>query len=106
MNDTLWIVSVLFGFAVLAQTFISAHRLRREVKVLQEELVASTQSLFECQNRNEWLETHLEDLLDAAQLHADDPQARDNLKQIVQTIKDDSVKNHYNVRVSDISSEG
>lgn len=105
MNDTLWIISVLFGFAVLAQMFTSSYRLRREVKMLQEELVASTQNLFECQHRNDWLETHLEDLLDAAQLHADDMQARDNLKKIVQTIKDDSVKNHYNVRVSDISGE-
>lgn len=106
MNNTLLIVSVLFGFAVLAQTFTSAYRLRREVKVLQEELVASTQSQFECQRRNEWLETHLEDLLDAVQLHTDDPQARDNLKQIVLAIKDDAIKNHYSVRVGDISSEG
>ncbi|MBU1193203.1 MAG: hypothetical protein KKE76_16040 [Gammaproteobacteria bacterium] len=102
MNDTLWIVSLLFGFAVLAQTFTSAYRLRREVKILQEELVASTQNLYECQRRNDWLETHLEDLLDAAQLRSDDPQSGDKLKQIVQAIKDDAVNSNFSVRVSDI----
>ena len=106
MNDTLWIVSVLFGFAVLAQTFTSAYRLRRSVKALQEELAACTQSLFECQHRNDWLETHLEDLLDAAQLRTDDPQACDKFNQIVQTIKDESVENRYRVRISDINIEG
>lgn len=102
MNDTLWIVSLLFVFAVLAQAFTSAYRLRREVKALQEELVASTQNLFECQRRCDRLETHLEDLLDASQLRSDDPQSGDKLKQIVQSIKDDAVNSNFSVRVSDI----
>ena len=61
MNETLWLLLVLFGFAVVAQTLAHIFTLRRSLRELEEEVAESTQTIFESRRKNEWLEARVQD---------------------------------------------
>ena len=64
MNETLWLLLALFGFAVVAQTLAHIFALRRSLSDLEEDVAESTQTIFESRRKNEWLEARVQDLLD------------------------------------------
>jgi K+-sensing histidine kinase KdpD len=103
MNETLWLLLALFGFAVVAQTLAHIFALRRSLRDLEDEVAESTQTIFESRRKNEWLEARVQDLLDAAQLHSGDTQeAWRRLEQVIRRIKADAMGKGYNVGLGDI----
>ena len=88
MNEPVWISTALFGFALLVQLLAYLYRTQQSLRSLQEELNASTQIMLDCSHKVEWLESRLEDLLDAAQLQSCDVrQEQKRLDQLIRTIK-------------------
>ena len=103
MNDTLWLLVALFGFAVVGQTLAHIFALRRSLRDLEEEVAESTQTIFESRRKTEWLEARFQDLLDAAQLRSGDAQeAWERLQQVTRSIKADAMGKGYNVGLGDI----
>jgi K+-sensing histidine kinase KdpD len=103
MNETLWLLLILFGFAVVAQTLAHLFTLRRSLRELEEEVAESTQTIFESRRKNEWLEARVQDLLDAAQLKSGDPQdAWRRLESVIRRTKADAMAKGYNVGLGDI----
>jgi|GEM_PF-1879233 len=103
MNEPLWILSVLFGFAILVQLLSYIHRSRQSLRSLQKEINASTQTIVDCSRKLEWLESRLEDLLDAAQLQSCDvSREQERLDQLIRTIKTEAMQNGYRLGLGDI----
>ena len=103
MNEPLWILGALFGFAILAQLLSYIYRSQQLLCSLQKEINASTQTLLDCSRKAEWLESRLEDLLDAAQLQSCDVnQEQERLDQVIRTIKTEAMQNGYRLSLGDI----
>lgn len=103
MNEPLWILSVLFGFAILVQLLSYIHRSRQSLRSLQKEINASTQTMVDCSRKLEWLESRLEDLLDAVQLQSCDvSREQERLDQLIRTIKTEAMQNGYRLGLGDI----
>ena len=103
MNEPLWILGILFGFAILAQLLSYIHRSRQSLRSLQKEINASTQTMLDCSRKVEWLESRLEDLLDAAQLQSCDvSQEQQRLDQMIRTIKTEAMQNGYRLGLGDL----
>ena len=103
MNVTLWILGALFGFAMLVQLLAYIYRSRRSLKSLQKELNACTPIMLDYRRKAEWLESRLEDLLDAAQLQSCDVnREQERLDQTIRIIKTEAIQNGYLLRFSDI----
>lgn len=103
MNVTLWILAALFGFAIVVQLLAYIFRSRQSLVALQKELDACTPIMIEYRRKAEWLETRLEDLLDAAQLQScDSNQEQERLDQLIRRIKTEAVQNGYFLRFSDL----
>ena len=103
MNEPLWILSLLFGFAILVQLFSYIYRSQQLLRSLQKEMNASTQTILDCSNKAEWLESRLEDLLDAAQLQSCDvTREQERLDQLIRTIKTEAMQNGYRLGLGDI----
>ena len=96
MNEPVWILSALFGFAILVQLLAYLYRTQQSLRSLQQELNASTQIMLDCSHKVEWLESRLEDLLDAAQLQSCDvSQEQKRLDQLIRTIKAEAMQRGY-----------
>ena len=103
MNEPLWILSVLFGFAILVQLLSYIHRSRQSLRSLQKKINASTQTMVDCSRKLEWLESRLEDLLDAVQLQSCDvSREQERLDQLIRTIKTEAMQNGYRLGLGDI----
>ena len=103
MNEPLWILGILFGFAILVQLFSTIHRSQQLLRSLQKECNVSTQIMLDYRRKAEWLESRLEDLLDAAQLQSCDVnQEQERLDQLIRTIKTEATQNGYRPGLSDI----
>ena len=103
MNEPLWILSVLFGFAILVQLLSYIHRSRQSLRSLLKEINASTQTMVDCSRKLEWLESRLEDLLDAAQLQScDESREQERLDQLIRAIKTEAMQNGYRLGLGDI----
>jgi len=103
MNEPLWILGVLFGFALLVQLLAYINRSRQSLRSLQKEINASTQTMVDCNRKVEWLESRLEDLLDAAQLQSCDvSQEQERLDQVIRTIKIEAMQNGYRLGLGEI----
>ncbi len=103
MNDTLWLLVTLFGFAVLGQMLAYIFSLRRSIRTLEEQVAKSTQTIFESRRKTEWLESRFEDLLDAAELRSGDAQgAWERLEQVTRSIKVEAVRKGYHAGLDDI----
>jgi predicted Holliday junction resolvase-like endonuclease len=103
MNQPLWILSVLFGFVILVQLFSYIYRSQQSLRSLQKQINASTQSLLDCSRKAEWLESRLEDLLDAAQLQAcDADREQERLDELIRTIKSEAMQNGYRLGLGDL----
>lgn len=103
MNETLWLLVAVFGFAVVGQTLAYIFSLRRSVRALEEEVAEATQNIFESRRKTDWLEARFQDLLDAAQLRSDDAQGGwQRLEQLTRAIKADAMHKGYQVGLGDI----
>jgi K+-sensing histidine kinase KdpD len=103
MNEPLWILGMLFGFAVLVQLFAYIYRSQQLLRSLQKELDESSQTLLECSRKAEWLESRLENLLDAAQMQScDSSQEQERLDQVTRAIKAEARQHGYRLEFSDI----
>jgi len=106
MSETLWLLGALFGFAILVQLVSYVFNLQRMVRALQNEINTSTQALFESRRRTEWLESHLEDLLDAAQRRSDDLDTEwQRINHVTRTIRDEANKEGYRIGLGDIDQD-
>ena len=107
MNQPLWILSALFGFVILVQLFSYIYRSRQLLRALQKEINASTQTLWDCSRKAEWLESRLEDLLDAAQLQACDAGGKqERLDEVIRAIKSEAMQNGYRLGLGDLDPAG
>ena len=103
MNEPLWILGTLFGFAILGQLLAYLYRSRQSRVALQKKVNASTQIMLDCSRKVEWLESRLEDLFDAAQLQScDRNREQQRLDQLIRTIKAEAIQNGYRVGFGDI----
>jgi predicted Holliday junction resolvase-like endonuclease len=103
MNQTLWLLAALLGFAVVGQTLSYIVALRRSVRALEEEVAESTQTIFESRRKMEWLESRLEDLLSTAQMRSGDTRkAWEHLERVTRSIKADALYKGYDVGLTDI----
>ena len=103
MNEPLWILALLFGFAMLVQLLSYIYRSQESLRSLQREINASTQIIIDCSRKAEWLESRLEDLLDAAQLQScDEGREQERLDQLIRTIKAEALQNGYRIGLGDI----
>lgn len=103
MNEPLWILGILFGFVILVQLLSYIHRSRQSLRSLQKEINASTQTMLDCSRKVEWLESRLEDLLDAAQLQSCDvSQEQRRLDQMIRTIKTEAMQNGYRLGLGEL----
>lgn len=103
MNEPLWILSILFGYAILVQLFSYIYRSQQLLRSLQKEVNASTQTILDCSRKAEWLESRLEDLLDAAQLQSCDvSREQERLNQLIRTVKTEAMQNGYRLGFGDI----
>ena len=88
INEPVWILSALFGFALLGQLLAYLYRTQRSLRLLQEKLNASTQIMLDCSHKVEWFKSRVENLLEAAQLQSCDVrQEQKRLDQLIRTIK-------------------
>ena len=88
INEPVWILSALFGFALLVQLLAYLYRTQRSLRLLQEKLNASTQIMLDCSHKVEWFKSRVENLLEAAQLQSCDVrQEQKRLDQLIRTIK-------------------
>jgi len=53
MNEPLWILSILFGFAILVQLFSTIHRSQQLLRSLQKECNVSTQIMLDYRRKAE-----------------------------------------------------
>jgi predicted Holliday junction resolvase-like endonuclease len=103
MNEPLWILSILFGFAILVQLFAYIYRSQQLLRSLQKDFNASSQTMLDCSRRAEWLESRLEDLLDAAQLQSCDVnREQERLDQLIRAIKAEAMQHGYRLEFGDI----
>jgi predicted Holliday junction resolvase-like endonuclease len=103
MNEPLWILGILFGFVILVQLLFYIHRSRQSLRSLQKEINASTQTMLDCSRKVEWLESRLEDLLDAAQLQSCDvSQEQQRLDKMIRTIKTEAMQNGYRLGLGEL----
>jgi len=103
MNEPLWILGILFGFVILVQLLSYIHRSRQSLRSLQKEINASTQTMLDCSRKVEWLESRLEDLLDAAQLQSCDvSQEQQRLDKMIRTIKTEAMQNGYRLGLGEL----
>ncbi|MEN8760949.1 MAG: hypothetical protein ABF290_00850 [Thiogranum sp.] len=103
VNEPLWILGVLFGFVLLVQLLSYISRSRQLLRSLQKEINASTQTMVEYSRKMEWLESRLEDLLDAAQLQSCDvSQEQERLDQVIRTIKTEAMQNGYRLGLGEL----
>ena len=103
MNEPVWILSALFGFAILVQLLAYLYRTQQSLRSLQQELNASTQIMLDCSHKVEWLESRLEDLLDAAQLQSCDvSQEQKRLDQLIRTIKAEAMQRGYRLGLGEL----
>jgi len=103
MNETVWILSALFGFAILVQLLAYLYRTQQSLRSLQQELNASTQIMLDCSHKVEWFESRLEDLLDAAQLQSCDvSQEQKRLDQLIRTIKTEAMQRGYRLGLGEL----
>ena len=103
MNEPVWILSALFGFAILVQLLAYLYRTQQSLRSLQQELNASTQIMLDCSHKVEWLESRLEDLLDAAQLQSCDvSQEQKRLDQLIRTIKTEAMQRGYRLGLGEL----
>ena len=73
------------------------------LRLLRKEVNASTQTILDCSRKAEWLESRLEDLLDAAQLQSCDvSQEQERLDQVIRTIKIEAMQNGYRLGLGEI----
>ena len=98
MSETLWLLAALFGIAILVQLASYLFSSQRTMRFLQNEINASTQALFESRRKTEWLESHLEDLLDAAQRRSSDlGKEWQRIDHVTRTIRDEAQQKGYRV---------
>jgi uncharacterized protein YoxC len=103
MNEPLWILGALFGFVILVQLLSTMYRSQQSLRSLQKEINASTQTMLDCSRKVEWLESRLEDLLDAAQLQSCDVnQEQQRLDQLIRTIKTEAMQNGYRLGLGEL----
>ena len=102
MNEPLWILGVLFGFVLLVQLLSYINRSRQSLRSLQKEINASTQIMVDNSRKMEWLESRLEDLLDAAQLQSCDVSQEERLDQVIRTIKTEAMQNGYRLGLGEL----
>ena len=103
MNEPLWILGVLFGFAILVQLFSLIWRSLQLVNTLNKEVNASAQIILDCTRKNEWLEARLEDLLDASQLQSCDANHDpDRLNKLIRNIKNEAAQKGYLLVLAEI----
>ena len=103
MNEPVWILSALFGFAILVQLLAYLYRTQQSLRSLQQELNAATQIMLDCSHKVEWLESRLEDLLDAAQLQSCDvSQEQKRLDQLIRTIKAEAMQRGYRLGLGEL----
>ena len=103
MNEPVWILSALFGFAILVQLLAYLYRTQQSLRSLQQELNASTQIMLDCSHKVEWFESRLEDLLDAAQLQSCDvSQEQKRLDQLIRTIKAEAMQRGYRLGLGEL----
>ena len=103
MNEPLWILGALFGFVILVQLLSTIYRSQQSLRYLQKEINASTQTMLDCSRKVEWLESRLEDLLDAAQLQSCDVnQEQQRLDQLIRTIKTEAMQNGYRLGLGEL----
>jgi predicted Holliday junction resolvase-like endonuclease len=103
MNEPVWILSALFGFAILVQLLAYLYRTQQSLRSLQQELNASTQIMLDCSHKVEWFESRLEDLLDAAQLQSCDvSQEQKRLDQLIRTIKTEAMQRGYRLGLGEL----
>ena len=103
MNQPLWILSILFGFAILVQLISYTFRSQQLLRSLQKEVNAATQTILDCSRKAEWYESRLEDLLDAAQLQSCDvSREQERLNQLILIIKAEAMQNGYRLGFGDI----
>jgi hypothetical protein len=103
MNGALWILGGLFGFAILVQLLAFIYRSRRTLVSLQKELRACTPIMLDYRRKAEWLESRLEDLLDAARLQSCDvDHKQERLDRLICTIKAEAEQNGYLLGFGDI----
>jgi len=104
MSEPLWILGMLFGFAILVQLFSYVYGLQHIRRLLEKEVNASTQTLLDCKRKAEWLESRLEDLLDAAQLQSCDVnREQERLDQLINAIKTEAIQNGYRSEFGDLN---
>ena len=107
MNEPLWILGILFGFTILVQLFSYIFRSQQLLRSLQKDINTSTQTILDCSRKVEWLESRLEDLLDAAQLQScNGNREQERLDQLIRTIKTEAMQNGYRVGFGDIDQAG
>jgi hypothetical protein len=103
MSQTLWILAVLLGFAILVQLLAYFYRSQQALRALHREINASTQTLIEYRRKTEWLESRLEDLIDATRLQScgadSEPQ---RLERLINTIKHEAREYGYRPSLGDI----
>ncbi len=103
MNGTLWLLTALFGFAVLGQLFSYIYRLQLSLNLLHKQIAESTRITFETRRKSEWLECRLQDMLDAAQLRSSDAKrAWQRLDHVARIVKHEARHNGCRVGLSDI----
>ncbi len=103
MSEPLWILGMLFGFAIMVRLFSYVYELQHMRRSLQKEINASTQTLLDCMRKAEWLESRMEDLLDAAQLQSCDVnREQKRLDQLIDAIKTEGMQNGYRLGLSDL----
>jgi len=103
MNEPLWILSALLGFAILVQLLSYIYRSQRLLRSLQKEINASTQTILDYRRKADWFESRLDDLLDATQLQSCDVnREQERLDQLIRTIKAEAVQCGYRPELGDL----
>jgi predicted Holliday junction resolvase-like endonuclease len=106
MSETLWLLGGLLGFAILVQLVAYVFNVQRVMRALQNEINASTQALFESRRRTEWLESRLEDLLDAAQRRSDDLDTEwERIDHVTRTIRDEANQEGYRIGLGEFDQD-
>jgi hypothetical protein len=103
MNGTLVILSGLFAFALVVRLMSYIVKSQQQVRALRNEIDGSTQALFESRRKTEWLESHLEDLLVAAQRRSEDLSVEwQRIDQVASAIRNEARRRGYRIGLGDV----
>ncbi len=103
MSEPLLILSVLFIFALLVQLVSYLYKSQQSLRALRKEVNTSTQAMLDYRRKSEWLESRLEDLLDATQLQSCDAgRDQQQLDRLIRTIKTEAMQNGFRVGLGDL----